>query len=66
MSLDRLMEYLQGVDEVQIMDLLGLTTEDILDRFKDIILQRRAFIERELEILCEDEECDAGDYFEDE
>lgn len=56
MSLDRIREYLKQVDECTVVDLLGLTTEDILSRFEDVILERRTYIERELEVQSDTED----------
>jgi len=49
--LDTIINYLQSVDEVQILELLDLKTEDILERFPDIIEKRKNILEKELEIL---------------
>lgn len=49
--LDKLLNYLRTVDEVQILELLDLSTEDILDRFRDRIVSRRQFLEKEAEII---------------
>ena len=49
--LDKLLNYLRTVDEVQILELLDLSTEDILDRFRDRIVSRRQFLEKEAEIF---------------
>lgn len=49
--LDKLLTYLYTVDEVQILELLDITTEDILDRFRDRIVARRQFLEKEAEII---------------
>lgn len=49
--LDRIITYLQTVDEVQILELLDLKTEDIINRFPDIIEKRKAILEKELEVL---------------
>ncbi len=49
--LDTLITYLQSVDEVQILELLDLKTENILERFQDIVEERREFLEGQMEIL---------------
>jgi hypothetical protein len=54
--IDRLLNYLKTVDEVQILELLDLSTEDILDRFHDRVASRRHYLEKELEVLYEEEE----------
>ena len=51
--LDRLREWLLTLDEVQVCELLDVATEDIIDRFEDIIISRRKYLQREFEILPE-------------
>jgi DNA-directed RNA polymerase subunit L len=59
--LDRIIVYLKTVDEVQILELLDLKTDDIIDRFGDIIEKRKAILEKELEILPDSDELDFDD-----
>ena len=54
-ALDKLEEALLRVDEVQILELLCLTTKDILERFTDVVLSRRAYLTKELEFLPDEE-----------
>jgi hypothetical protein len=54
--IDRLLNYLRTVDEVQILELLDLSTEDILNRFHDRVASRRHYLEKELEVLYEEED----------
>lgn len=54
--LDILMERLKGYDEVQVLELLDISTEDLLLAFPAKIYERKSYIERELELLVEDEE----------
>lgn len=54
--MDILMERLRQYDEVQILELLDISTEDLLDRFKDKVHNRYDYLEREMELLQEDEE----------
>jgi len=53
---DILYERLKLYDEVQILELLDLTTVDILEQFKERIWERRDYIEREIELLTEDQD----------
>lgn len=50
-ALDILLERLKAYDEVQILELLDLTTEDILERFKDRVYDYMDYLERELEVI---------------
>jgi hypothetical protein len=52
-ALDRLVTYLENVDEIQILELLDLKTSDIIARFPDIIEARRHILEKEVELLPE-------------
>jgi hypothetical protein len=56
LPLDRLLAYLKNVDEVQILELLDLNTEDILERFLDVVEERRHILEKEVEIFPESDE----------
>jgi len=49
--LDQLLEYLKKLDEVQLCELLDISSEEILERFKDVVQQKRRYLEGELEIL---------------
>lgn len=60
--MDRLLEYLRSIDEVALLDLLGLTTEDILDRFKDIVYNKRHILEKEVELLPNEDDSDGEEY----
>lgn len=54
--LDILMERLLHYDEIQILELLDISSEEILNRFQDKLLSRRDYVMRELEILEDPEE----------
>jgi hypothetical protein len=54
--LDILMERLRHYDEIQILELLDLSSDDILNRFQDVVLARREYLMRELEVLEDPEE----------
>ena len=49
-SLDKLKAELLLIDEVTLMELLEVSTEDLIERFGDMILQRRVFLSKEVEI----------------
>lgn len=44
------------IDEVDIIDLLGLTTEDIVNAFEDRVEDKQSKIIKELELPMEDED----------
>jgi hypothetical protein len=54
-TLDKLEEALLRVDEVQILELLDLKTKDILERFEDVVLARRAYLNKEMEFFPDEE-----------
>lgn len=54
--LDILMERLKHYDEVTLLELLGIDAEDILERFKDRVLEKRHYLAREMEVLEETDE----------
>jgi hypothetical protein len=47
--LDILIERLRGFDEVTILELLDITTEELIERFKDRINARREYLFGEIE-----------------
>ena len=47
--LDILIERLKGFDEVTILELLNINTEDLIERFKDRINSRREYLFGEVE-----------------
>jgi hypothetical protein len=49
-NIDILFERLKQFDEVTILELLDLTTEDILRKFKDRVIARREQLYGEIEI----------------
>lgn len=51
MKLDAVKEWLRQLDEVQVCELLDISSEDLIDRCEDLIILRRKYIEREMEIL---------------
>ena len=54
--LDLLKEWLKTLDETQLCELLDVASEDIIERFSDLIYKRRKYIEKEMEILDSSEE----------
>ena len=60
---DRLLEYLKQLDEVSLLELLDLTSEDLVRAFRKRIHERRKEIEKEVEIIpLGDEEVLEEDY----
>jgi hypothetical protein len=53
MELNKLKEALEGVDEVQCLELLDIKTHDILERFEDRIQSRVRYLIKELEMVQE-------------
>lgn len=49
-NLDILFERLKQFDEVTILELLDITTEDLLSKFKSRVSQKREFLYGEVEI----------------
>lgn len=60
--LDLLIEYLKQVDEVQLLELLDIKSDEILDRFRDRVKERRGFLEKEMELVQAIEASQAEDY----
>ena len=55
-NLDDLYEKLKLFDEVTLLEVLNLNTEDILERFRDVVYSRREYLFGECELLVEGEE----------
>ena len=58
--MDILLERLKGFEETQLLELLDITSEELVARFKDVIYARRDYLFGEVEMLS-DEEFDEGD-----
>lgn len=57
LTLEELKEkIIDQIDEVDIIDLLGLTTEDIVNAFEDRVEDKQSKIIKELELQMEDED----------
>jgi hypothetical protein len=54
--IDILIERLKGFEETQLLELLDLTSEEIVDRFKDVIYNRRDYLFGEVEMLASEDE----------
>jgi hypothetical protein len=48
---DILIEQLKNFEETQLLELLDLTSEDIVERFRDVIFRRREYLYGEIEML---------------
>lgn len=55
-NLDILFERLKQFDEVTLLELLDITSEELLERFKDKVNLRRDHLFGEVELLVEDDE----------
>ncbi len=62
LPLDILKQYLMQVEETQLLELLNLTSEDLIDRFADRIKERRAYLNKEVELMQEIDQSQAEDY----
>lgn len=48
-TLEELKEKLQRLDEVTLLELLNISSDDIIDRFEDIIEQKQMKLMKEIE-----------------
>jgi len=55
-NLDLLFERLKKFDEVTLLELLDINAEELLERFKDKINQRKEMLFGEVELFIEDDE----------
>lgn len=55
-NLDLLFERLKKFDEVTLLELLDINAEELLERFKDKINQRKEILFGEVELFIEDDE----------
>lgn len=51
--LDLLLTYLKQLDEVTLLEVLDISSEEILEKFTDRIDQRREYLEKEFELVGE-------------
>lgn len=52
--LDLLIERLKKFDEVALLELLDISSEEIVERFKDVIIKRREYLFGEIEEMSEE------------
>ena len=55
LTIKELISYLAQQSEEQILELLNLTSQDILERFEDVVEDRYDYLLQELELLEEEE-----------
>lgn len=55
LTIKELIEHLAQRSEEQVIELLNITSQDILDRFEDLVEDRYDYLIRELELLDEEE-----------
>jgi hypothetical protein len=55
LTIKELVSHLAQRSEEQVVELLNLTSQDILERFEDIVEERYEYLMRELELLNEEE-----------
>ncbi|MHB8602268.1 MAG: hypothetical protein ACYC9R_06495 [Nitrosotalea sp.] len=64
--LDLLINYLKQVDEVRLLELLDITSEDLIRVFRSRIQAKRKYLESEVEIMpIDDTDRDEEDYGDD-
>ncbi len=56
MSLNKIKEQLRQTDEITVLELLDLKSDDLVDAFGPRIVERRAFITKELEMALDPED----------
>jgi len=67
MHLDLLKELLKKFDEVMILELLDISTEELLDMFEDRVIKKKKYLEQEVEALPEPPEAgEGGTFYDDE
>ncbi len=66
MNIDQLKEYLKQVEETQLLELLEITSDELVEMFEQRIIEKQDFLEGEVEQLpIPQEQIDEG-YEEDE
>ena len=67
MHLDLLKELLKGYDEITVLELLEISTEDLLNMFEDRVIKKKKYLEQEIEALPEPPEAgEGGTFYDDE
>jgi hypothetical protein len=64
--MDLLKQYLKQVEETQLLELLDISSEELVEMFEQKIKERRAYLEKEVELIQEIEVSQAEDYTDDE
>lgn len=54
-TIEELKDKLKQFDEVHLLEILNISSEDLVDRFEDVIISRRGYLLGELEELVEEE-----------
>ncbi len=49
MTIPELSEALMQLDEVTLLEVLGITSEDLVERFQDVIEEKADYLERQVE-----------------
>ena len=60
MHIDLLKQYLRRVDEVQLLELLEINSEELVDMFEEKIRKKKAWLQTEVEALPEPPEAGEG------
>ncbi len=55
-ALNKIKEQLRQTDEITVLELLDVSSEELVDAFGPRIVERRAFISKELEMALEPED----------
>lgn len=66
LPLDILKQYLLQVEETQLLELLGLTSEDLVEAFPHLIEKRRTYLAKEVELMQEIDQSQAEDYLDED
>lgn len=66
LPLDILKQYLLQVEETQLLELLGLTSEDLVEAFPHLIEKRRIYLAKEVELMQEIDQSQAEDYLDED
>ena len=55
-TFEEICEKLKQIDEISLLEILGISSEDIIDRFKDLIENKLEYFQKDLE---DDEDYDS-------
>ncbi len=56
MNIDQLKEYLKQVEETQLLELLEITSDELVEMFEQRIIEKQDFLEGEVEVLPQPQE----------